>query len=870
MTAAPATANRSMQALGAQCRAVSSHRYGDAWQSGDDLPDAHAGRGLDSVWTYVSVRAIAEDLRRTPRTLTDADDNPVERGPLCDLLEQPNPVQGFGDFVETLVVELLTATSNSVAIIKDFGSDGPSAARPTGRALPRALYIASADRLLPVFSGGRIQRRLVAWRYTSPAGASMPFAPEEIIPIRIPGPAEARHPLEGVGPREASRASAKITRACDLFTSRYFENDATPGLILVTDEALSPMQIREMTRAWEGRYGGVERAHRAAILHKGLRPHSGATMNDIALKDVRDSSGESERAAFGVPPIRAGIVRDANRANSVSQLSMYRLGAVMGMGERIAEPLNRDLVAAHEWPDAPAQTHDARHKPAYSRAAWNAQRRRAHRARMAERRDLAAALDRLEADMGRGAGYDDRLAAAAPGRDLHFAFNHDADPALIREKLSEAQNVKGFFEMGTPLNVIYDWLDLPAPRDEHGEVAWLPFSITPAEDLLAGPGRSEAVTAEAQEDAEEETAQEAEEATEAETEEETEEEAGRAGTEARRHGGTEDSARALADERAVCRGMAERHRATWLPLAAAMRVRQQRRLRAQLAGVLARLEAEVDPAEVERGGRDEETQRRRDEVRAETRAEISEARLEGIVFDLDEAEDEVAATMRPIQREAARLGAAQGLTESGLALEDATNLIDILIEDPNIQTFIDKSATAFRLIEQDRHRAVREAIREVFADPEQTFVDLQRRLRDFYDGDIARATRAANTESARILNGSRHEGMKAGGVTGKGWLDTGGNVRPTHLEATRRYLDDPIPIDQPFIVGGFALMFPSDPDGPPQESINCNCVQTAALLGESGDRAAARGAMLERYRDWRFTTLADIGVDVGALMKETA
>jgi len=49
--------------------------------------------------------------------------------------------------------------------------------------------------------------------------------------------------------------------------------------------------------------------------------------------------------------------------------------------------------------------------------------------------------------------------------------------------------------------------------------------------------------------------------------------------------------------------------------------------------------------------------------------------------------------------------------------------------------------------------------------------------------------------------------------------------RKAHAAAEERFGPDegPIPIDRPFIVDGEELMFPRDPSGSPQNTINCGC-----------------------------------------------
>jgi uncharacterized protein with gpF-like domain len=89
-----------------------------------------------------------------------------------------------------------------------------------------------------------------------------------------------------------------------------------------------------------------------------------------------------------------------------------------------------------------------------------------------------------------------------------------------------------------------------------------------------------------------------------------------------------------------------------------------------------------------------------------------------------------------------------------------------------------------------------------------------------------RATMIARTEAIGALNSARLESFQEmakdeGGDFEKVWVATvgDGRTRETHREADGQR----VPLDQPFIVGGFPLMFPGDPSGPPQEVIGCRC-----------------------------------------------
>ena len=90
------------------------------------------------------------------------------------------------------------------------------------------------------------------------------------------------------------------------------------------------------------------------------------------------------------------------------------------------------------------------------------------------------------------------------------------------------------------------------------------------------------------------------------------------------------------------------------------------------------------------------------------------------------------------------------------------------------------------------------------------------------------AHRIALTETTMSFNFSRDVAMREAKVPFKGWLSSHGpTVRPAHAAAEARYRDNPIPLDQPFDVGGEELMYPGDPNGSPENVINCHCIQLA-------------------------------------------
>lgn len=100
-----------------------------------------------------------------------------------------------------------------------------------------------------------------------------------------------------------------------------------------------------------------------------------------------------------------------------------------------------------------------------------------------------------------------------------------------------------------------------------------------------------------------------------------------------------------------------------------------------------------------------------------------------------------------------------------------------------------------------------------------------------------RAVTVARTEAVAALNSARMDAFRVvaadeGGTFEKVWVSTeDARTRESHREADGQR----VPLEAPFIVGDFPLMFPGDPSGPPQEVIGCRCSMVLVEQGEAVD-----------------------------------
>jgi uncharacterized protein with gpF-like domain len=98
-----------------------------------------------------------------------------------------------------------------------------------------------------------------------------------------------------------------------------------------------------------------------------------------------------------------------------------------------------------------------------------------------------------------------------------------------------------------------------------------------------------------------------------------------------------------------------------------------------------------------------------------------------------------------------------------------------------------------------------------------------------------RARTVARTEVVGAYNGGLHDAFSMIVAADpdtewvKRWLATeDSRTRPDHVEADGQV----VPFGQPFIVGGFQMMHPHDPDAPAKETVNCRCVELLEIENE--------------------------------------
>ena len=245
----------------------------------------------------------------------------ITRHAFLDLMERPNPLMDFCEFIETSVQHYDTA--GEFVWVVNHGS-----IRAAG---PLQVWPVRPDRMRVVTSD---TEALTGYVYVGPDGEHVPLLVEQVIHIRRPNPLD---PYRGLGPVQAVSIKLDANRLAAEYNRNFFLNSAEPGGIIEIEDRLDDDEFRELVHRWREQHQGVANAHRVAVLEQGKWVDRKYTMRDMMFPELAEMSREDIREAFGYPKGMTGATEDVNKAVADANERMFgryllrpRLGKLRG------------------------------------------------------------------------------------------------------------------------------------------------------------------------------------------------------------------------------------------------------------------------------------------------------------------------------------------------------------------------------------------------------------------------------------------------------------------------------------------------------------------------------------------------------------
>jgi len=252
-------------------------------------------------WLFAVVSKIAEGISQTGWMLLHQKNNKWveisdENNPVIKLLDKPNPYCDNFDlfFLTSCYMDLV---GEAFWYLNFVGKR------------PAEIWV-----LYPQFmkvNPGRNQL-VESYEYITNKGKVI-FSPQEIIHFKRHDP--ANH-LRGVSPLAAGIDDIDSERYSARWNRNFFQNSALPPAIIEAPGKVTDETVRRLREQWEGEYGGVENAHRLAVLDGGAKFNLVTlTRRDMEFIEGRKLTRENILGIYGVPLAILGVTEGFNRAN---------------------------------------------------------------------------------------------------------------------------------------------------------------------------------------------------------------------------------------------------------------------------------------------------------------------------------------------------------------------------------------------------------------------------------------------------------------------------------------------------------------------------------------------------------------------------
>lgn len=178
--------------------------------------------------------------------------------------------------------------------------------------------------------------------------------------LRIPGTAPTRlgadamlhfklmsldNGLTGASVIAQARNSIGLAMALEQHGATFFRNGGAPGGILKTEQVLTDPQYESIKESWQEAHGGLDNAHRVAILEAGLSwQNVGVSLDEAQFIEGRKYQRSEIAGLFRVPPHLIGDLERATFSNIEQQGLDFVIHGLMPTLTRIEQRIRLQLV----------------------------------------------------------------------------------------------------------------------------------------------------------------------------------------------------------------------------------------------------------------------------------------------------------------------------------------------------------------------------------------------------------------------------------------------------------------------------------------------------------------------------------------------
>jgi HK97 family phage portal protein len=170
--------------------------------------------------------------------------------------------------------------------------------------------------------------------------------PDQVLHIKL---MSLNGGITGASVIEQARESVALGMALEKHGARFFKNGAAPGGVLKTDQVLDDDTYDALEESWADTHGGIDNAHRIAILEAGLSwQQVGMPLKDAQFLEGRKYQRSEIAGLFRVPPHLIGDLERATFSNIEQQGLDFVMHGLQPLLTRIEKRVTLQLLKPEE------------------------------------------------------------------------------------------------------------------------------------------------------------------------------------------------------------------------------------------------------------------------------------------------------------------------------------------------------------------------------------------------------------------------------------------------------------------------------------------------------------------------------------------
>lgn len=279
---------------------------------------------------YKAVKAIADNVPQADLIFRDKKSKKLVDDEIVGLFNNPNPFMTETDFIQAWVGFFCLYGESMVIKETSLGQLAGT------RKLPAELWVFNPIDFQEVTDNCRT---ITSWRYNKEGRL---FTPEEVIFMRDFNPYSL---FRGMAPTKPIEKVIDIDWQTLIFNKAFFENNATPGLTLSTEQRLNQEIVDRLRNQIEQRHQGASKAFKVAIFEAGLKALDvSSTHKEMEFIEQKRFSREEIYGIWKVPKAMFSITDDLNYATFIGQMKMFWNYTIMPALKKIESAINTHMV----------------------------------------------------------------------------------------------------------------------------------------------------------------------------------------------------------------------------------------------------------------------------------------------------------------------------------------------------------------------------------------------------------------------------------------------------------------------------------------------------------------------------------------------